>query len=180
MFSPSDKTVYFNHFWWWYFWNVLCPFLPVLIKDPKYNNLFLMTHDHGHESVVILCCIINQFSAFIFLYPLLSAASSFWVSLKQIPVPTSLITKSFYLTEKPSKYTGWGSYAWCTIGFNKYLLNKWLIRLGLGVSGMGLVFRPGIVPPGTWLKTVWSHLQIMGGYAAIFEVLLSKPDCQPA
>ena len=134
-----------------------------------------MTHDHGHESVVILCCIINQFSALSFFSVLwLSAASSFWVSLKQSPVPTSLITKSFYLTEKPSKYMGWESYAWCTIGFNKYLLNKWLIRLGLGVSGMGLVYRPRIVPPGTRLKTMRSHLQIMGGYAAIFVVLLSK------
>ena len=39
---------------------------------------------------------------------------------------------------------------------------------------MGLVYRPRIVPPGTRLKTVRSHLQIMGGYAASFAVLLSK------
>ena len=43
---------------------------------------------------------------------------------------------------------------------------------------MGLVFRPGIVPPGTRLKTVRSHLQITVGYTAIFVVLFSKPDCQ--
>lgn len=32
-----------------------------LTKDPKYNSIFfLMTQDHGHENVVILCCIITS------------------------------------------------------------------------------------------------------------------------